>query len=120
MSISQPPRIGPQIGPSSMRDAQDGHQAADPLRTRRASHDRHAERHQHPAAQPLQDPETDQLADRVAGGGGHRADPIVNIANAASMREPLLVPNRSAAQPVNGITVARANVYPVIVQATWA
>nr|WP_255523311.1 hypothetical protein [Blastococcus sp. TML/M2B] len=48
----------------------------------------------------------------------HSTEPAVNRNSAA--RYSRLVPNRSAAQPVSGMTVARASVYAVIVQATVA
>ncbi len=57
VSISQPPRIGPRIGPEQHRHPEDGHQPAHPVRTGRPGHDRHAERHQHAAAEALQHPE---------------------------------------------------------------
>ena len=56
------------------RDAEDGHQPADPVRAGGPGHDRHAERHQHAAAEALQHAEADQLLDRVGGGAQHRAD----------------------------------------------
>ena len=45
------------------RDPEDGHHAADPVRTGGARHDRHAQRHQHAAAEALDDTERDQLGD---------------------------------------------------------
>ena len=55
------------------RDAEHRHHPADPLRAGRAGHDRHAQRHQHPAAEPLEHPERDQHLDAVGGGAEHRA-----------------------------------------------
>jgi hypothetical protein len=46
----------------------------------------------------------------------HSADPAVNITSAIMYSR--LVPNRSAAQPVSGMTVASESVYAVTVQAT--
>ena len=49
----------------------------------------------------------------------HSSEPSMK----ASHRHPMysrLVPNRSAAQPVSGITVASASVLPVMVHATTA
>ena len=42
------------------RHAEDGHQAAHPGRAGRAGHDRHAERHEHAAAEALQGAEADE------------------------------------------------------------
>ena len=42
------------------RDADHRHHPADPVRAGRAGQDRHAERHQHAAAEALQHPEADQ------------------------------------------------------------
>ena len=73
LSISQPPRIGPRIGPEEHRHAEDRHQAAHPLRAGRPGHDRHAERHQHAAAEALCDPERDEHVDGRRRGAEHRA-----------------------------------------------
>jgi hypothetical protein len=56
------------------RDAEDRHEAAHPLRAGRAGHDRHAEWHEHAAAEALQDPEGDEHADRARGRAQHRAE----------------------------------------------
>jgi hypothetical protein len=56
------------------RDAEDRHQAAHPGRAGCAGHDRHAERHEHAAAEALQDPEEDQHVDRGGGGAQHRPE----------------------------------------------
>ena len=53
------------------RDAEDRHHPADPVGAGGAGHDRHAERHQHAAAEALQHPEGDQRAD-VAGDAAQR------------------------------------------------
>ena len=54
--------------------AEDRHQPAHPVRSRRPGHDRHAERHQHAATETLQDPEADQGTDAPRGRAEHRAD----------------------------------------------
>ena len=54
------------------RHAEDGHEAADPVRAGGPGHDRHAERHQHAAAQALQHPERDQHVDVPGGRAQHR------------------------------------------------
>ena len=48
------------------RDAEHGHHATDPLGAGGAGQDRHAERHQHAAAEALQDAEEDQHLEVVA------------------------------------------------------
>jgi hypothetical protein len=53
--------------------ADHGHHAADALRARGAGEDRHAERHQHAAAEPLKDAEADQRLGRPGEPGEHRA-----------------------------------------------
>ena len=55
-SIIQPPRIGPKIGPSSI--GMPSTAITRPIRRAGgAGQDRHAERHQHAAAEALQHPE---------------------------------------------------------------
>ena len=61
------------------RDAEHGHHATDPLRTGGPGQDRHAERHQHAAAETLQDAEEDQHLERGRrraehGAGGEERD----------------------------------------------
>jgi hypothetical protein len=55
------------------RDAEHRHHPSDPLGSGGAGQDRHAERHQHAAAEPLQHSEGDQLLERVGGRAEHRA-----------------------------------------------
>ena len=56
------------------RDAEHGHHATDALGAGRAGQDRHAERHEHAAAEALQDAEGDQHLQRAGGRAEHRAD----------------------------------------------
>ena len=56
------------------RHAEDGHQATHPGRAGRAGHDRHAERHEHAAAETLQEAEADEHVDRGGRGAQHRAE----------------------------------------------
>ena len=55
------------------RDAEHGHHATDALRTGGAGQDRHAERHQHAAAEALEDPVEDEQLERGRGRAQHGA-----------------------------------------------
>ena len=55
------------------RDAEHGHHATDALRAGGAGQDRHAERHQHAAAEALQDPVEDEHLERGRGRAEHGA-----------------------------------------------
>jgi hypothetical protein len=66
------------------------------------------------SAKALQHPETISMLMLEA--MAHSAEPAANNATAAMYRR--VVPNRSAARPVTGVTVTNARVYPVTVHAT--
>ena len=55
------------------RDAEHGHHATDALRAGGAGQDRHAERHQHAAAEALEDPVEDEQLERGRGRAEHGA-----------------------------------------------
>ena len=55
------------------RDAEHGHHATDALRAGGAGQDRHAERHQHAAAEALEHPVEDEQLERGGGGAQHGA-----------------------------------------------
>ena len=56
------------------RDAEDRHEATDPVRARGAGHDRHAERHEHAAAEALDDAGADEHLDVRREGAQGRAE----------------------------------------------
>jgi hypothetical protein len=88
------------------RDAEDRHQATHPVRAGRPGHDRHAERHQHAATETLEDPEGDQHLDRLR----RRAERGTQREEADRRQVEALGAEPVGAQPVSGITVARARV----------
>ena len=61
------------------RDAEHRHDAADPVGSGGAGQDRHAERHQHAAAETLEDPEAPP-ASPATSAVAHRTEPAVNRA----------------------------------------
>ena len=73
-SISQPPMIGPRIGPSSIGMPRMAIRRPIRCGSGRPGHDRHAQRHQHAAAESLEHPEGDQHLDRGRRGAERRPE----------------------------------------------
>ena len=106
VSMSQPPRIGPPIGASSM-----GMLRIDirrPSRRGPASRVKIMNPRGNSMPPPMPCNTRNMMSSRMFDASAHSSEPSVNAST-----EPMksrLVPNRSAAQPVIGITVANASV----------
>src|SRR3954454_92580 len=75
LSTISPPMTGPKIGPSSVGTPDDRHHAAEPVRPGGLREGTHADRHDHAAAEALQDAEEDQRARRPGQAAQRRAEP---------------------------------------------
>ena len=105
-STSQPPRIGPKIGPSSIGMPITA--ITRPTRSTPAARVRIVM----PAGMIMPPPKPCSTRKKISDSADHaRPDSIEPSANSASeIMYSRLVPKRSAAQPVSGITVASASV----------
>ena len=74
VSTSRPPMTGPKIGPSSIGTPTTRHDAADPVRAGDLRHQAHPDRHDHAAAEALEDAEDDQRLGRPRQPAQRRAE----------------------------------------------
>ena len=86
------------------RDADDAHDPTHALRPGGPGHHRLADGQDHAATQTLQDPEEDERVGRP----GHTAEARATMNRVSESIHIGLAPNRSMAQPVTGMTMARA------------
>jgi hypothetical protein len=106
MSMSKPPRIGPKIGPSSIGTPRTA--ITRPIRSGPAARVMIVMPSgiSMPPPRPCSTRKAVSISTLFA--AAHSTDPAVNSSTASMYRR--LVPNRSAAQPVSGITDASARV----------
>ena len=107
VSVSRPPSTGPSAGRDERRDHHDRRRPGPLDRREGPEQHRDADRREHPAADALQDPERDELADRL-GAARTATEPPTNSTSA--MRNTRLVPKRSPSQPLAGIHTASDSV----------
>ena len=102
LTTIRPPMMGPKIGPSRIRHADQRERPPDALGPRALRDQREPDRHEHAAAEALHDAKGDQLAGRPR--LAHSVEPRANSATEAIHAR--LEPNRSEIQPDSGITDA--------------